>query len=153
MFMHLPQISSLTGTNPVSPSQKRPEKRIIIPIHQLLAIYQYTHLSGESHALLDLRNGQSGVQSLRARPRAVQDGVASVQAHAVVEGVLALGGLLVTRIVDPSVGLEEHGWSEVLLGVPPVGWAGCAAASAENALVEAVELAAVGDGLTVFLAL
>ena len=47
--------------------------------------------------------------------------MASVQAHAVVEGVLALGLLLITRVGDPAVGLEEDGGSEILLLVPPIG--------------------------------
>jgi len=50
--------------------------------------------------------------------------VAAVDAHAVVEGSLALGGLLVTGIGQPAEGLEKDGGSEVLLTVPPVGWAG-----------------------------
>lgn len=75
---------------------------------------------GECHALLDLSDRKSRVEALRARPRAVENGVASVQAHAVVEGVLALGLLLVTRVGDPAVGLKEDGRTEVLLLVPPV---------------------------------
>jgi hypothetical protein len=82
-------------------------------------------------------------------PRAVENGVASVQAHAVVEGVLALGLLLVTRVGDPAVRLEENGRSEVLLLVPPVGRARCRAAGAENTFVETVELLAVLLGLAV----
>lgn len=105
---------------------------------------------GESHALLDLSNRQRRVQALRACPRAVENGVASVQAHAVVKRILTLGLLLVTRVGNPAVRLEEHGGSKVLLLVPPVRWAGCRAASAENAFVETVELLAVFLGLTVF---
>ena len=108
---------------------------------------------GESHALLDLSNRQGGVQALGACPRAVENGVASVQAHAVVEGVLALGLPLVTRIGDPAVRLEENGRSKVLLLVPPVRGAGCRAAGAENAFVETVELLAVLLGLAVLTAL
>ena len=103
----------------------------------------------ESHALLDLSNRQRRVQALGACPRAVENGVASVQAHAVVEGVLALGLLLITRVGDPAVRLEENGGSEVLLLVPPVGRAGCGAAGAENAFVETVKLLAVLLGLAV----
>ena len=73
--------------------------------------------------------------------------MASVQAHAVVKGVLALGLLLVSRVCDPSVGLEEDSGAEVLLLVPPVGWARGRAAGAENAFVESVELLAVFLGL------
>ena len=77
----------------------------------------------ESHALLDLGNRQRRVQALWTRPTAVEDGVATVQTHAVVECVLALGRALVTGIGDPAIGLEEDGWAEVLFAVPPVGWA------------------------------
>ena len=80
--------------------------------------------SSESHTLLDLSDSQRRVQALGARSRAVEDGVASVQAHAVVERILALGRLLVSRVGDPAVGLQEHGRAEVLFLVPPVRGAG-----------------------------
>lgn len=79
--------------------------------------------------------------------------MASVQAHAVVEGVLALVGLFVTGVGDPAVRLHQHGGAEVLLAVPPVGWAGGRAAGAEDALVEAVKLAALLLRLAVLAAL
>ena len=69
--------------------------------------------------------------------------MATVHAHAVVEGVLALRSLLVSAVGDPAVGLQKHGWAQVLLAVPPVGWARGAAAGAQDALVQTVELAAV----------
>jgi hypothetical protein len=81
------------------------------------------NLLGESHALLDFGNCQCWVQSLGARPRAVENRVASVQAHTVVERILSLGLLLVSRVGDPAVRLEQDGGAEVLLLVPPVGWA------------------------------
>lgn len=46
--------------------------------------------------------------------------MASVHAHAVVKGVQALGLLLVSRVGDPSVRLEEDSRTKVLLLVPPV---------------------------------
>ena len=46
--------------------------------------------------------------------------MASVQAHAVVEGVLSLGLLLISRVGDPSVRLEEDSGAKVLLLIPPV---------------------------------
>jgi hypothetical protein len=82
-----------------------------------------SHLS-KGHALLDLGNRKRRVQSLGACPRAVENSVASVQAHAVVQGVLALGLLLVTRVGDPAVGLKKHSGAEVLFLVPPVRGAG-----------------------------
>jgi hypothetical protein len=46
--------------------------------------------------------------------------VASVQAHAVVESILALALLLVTGVGDPAVRLEEDGGAKVFFLVPPV---------------------------------
>lgn len=74
----------------------------------------------ESHALLNLGNGERRVKTLGAGPAAVEDSVAAVQAHAVVEAVHALSGLLVARVGNPAVGLHEDGGAEVLLAVPPV---------------------------------
>lgn len=97
----------------------------------------------KSHRLLDLLDRLAGIQPLRTRPRAVQDGVAPVQAHAVVQHLLALGRALVARVGEPAVRLQEHGGAEVLLAVPPVRGARGRAAGAEDAFVEAVELLAV----------
>ena len=79
--------------------------------------------------------------------------MAAVHGHAVVERRLALHLLLVTGIRQPSVGLEENGWAKVLLRVPPVGWAGCGATGAKNALVETIELLALLNRLEIFLSL
>lgn len=57
----------------------------------------------EGHALLDLSDGESRVEALGAGPAAVEDSVATVQAHAVVEAVHALGSPLVTGVGDPAV--------------------------------------------------
>jgi hypothetical protein len=78
----------------------------------------------DSQHLLDLGNGATGVQTLGASPCAVENGVATVDTHAVVESSLALSGLLITGIGQPAEGLEQNGGTEVLLAVPPVGWAG-----------------------------
>ena len=79
--------------------------------------------------------------------------MAAVQAHGVVEGGLALALALVARVGEPPVRLQQDGGAQVLLRVPPVGWARCRAAGAQNALVQAVQLPAVGLGLTVLTAL
>ena len=59
-------------------------------------VLQNTFPLCKRQALLDLCNCLSGIQSFRTRPATVQDGVASVQAHAVVESFLSLGGAFVT---------------------------------------------------------
>lgn len=106
--------------------------------------------SSKRHRLLNLRNRLAGIQPLRARPRAVQNRVTPVQTHAVVEHLLALRFVLVAGVGEPAVGLEEDGGAEVLFAVPPVGGAGCRAASTKDAFVEPVELFAVFWGLSVF---
>jgi hypothetical protein len=100
--------------------------------------------------LLDLGNGETRVKTLRAGSRAVENGVASVQAHRVVERGLALSNLLVTRIGEPSVRLEENGGSKVFFSVPPVRRARSGAAGTENTLVKTIKLLAVGNALSVF---
>ena len=87
------------------------EKKIPTP-------FLYPHLCGQH--LLGLGDGATGVQTLGAGPCAVENGVAAVDAHAVVESGLALGGALVTRVGQPAVRLEEDGGAQVLLAVPPV---------------------------------
>ena len=107
-----------------------------------------TNLVSSQH-LLDLGNSKSRVQTLGAGSRAVKDGVATVYAHAVIQGVLSFGGLLVTGVGQPTVGLEEDGGAKVFLAVPPVRRAGGGAAGAENAFVQTVELLALLGALTV----
>lgn len=79
--------------------------------------------------------------------------MAPVQAHAVVQRLLALGLVLVARVGEPAVGLEKHGGAEVFFAVPPVRGAGGGAAGAKDAFVEPVELLAVCGRLAVFEAL
>lgn len=79
--------------------------------------------------------------------------MATVYGHRVVESGLAGHLVLVSGICEPSVGLHENGWAEVLLRVPPVGWARCRAASAQNALVKTIQLLAVLLALQVLLTL
>ena len=105
------------------------------------------------HLPLDLGDGQARVEALGACPGAVEDGVATIQAHRVVEGVLALRRALVARVDEPTVRLQQDGGAEVLLRVPPVRRAGRRAARAQNALVEAVELLPVRLALPILFSL
>ena len=110
-------------------------------------------LRTNGHLLLNLRNGLARVQTLGAGACAVENGVATVQAHAVLEVGLALGLALVARVGEPAVALQQDRGAEVLFRVPPVRRARGRAASAENAFVQAVELLSVFLALAVFLAL
>src|SRR5690606_19569073 len=95
------------------------------------------------HQLLDLRDRQGRVQALRAGPRAVHDGVATVQLERVLEVVQARTGVLVARVHDPAVGLQQDRRAQVALAAPPVARAAGRAAGAREALVQAVQLLAV----------
>src|SRR5690606_12198756 len=76
-------------------------------------------------------------------PRAVHDGVAAVELERVLEVVESRTGVFVAGVDDPAVGLEQDRGAEVAIAVPPVAGARGAAAGAQDALVQAVELGAV----------
>ena len=99
--------------------------------------------------LLELGDGQTGVKVLGASVRAVEDSVAPIESHGVVEPSHSLARELISAVDDPAVSLHENGGSEVVLGVPPVGGAGGHAAGAEDALVHAVEFGSIFLGLEV----
>ena len=81
---------------------------------------------------------------------AVHDGMTPVE----LEGIVELGetflGMIVTRVLNPPIGLHKDGRSEVLVGIPPVRRARRRAASAEDALVHTVKLGPVLSTLEVF---
>lgn len=152
--------SIITTTSLSKPSPPVPNHREArLPTHTrpnpINSFFNSRSLSPHSkrHLLLDLGNGQTRVEPLGARPRAVENRVAAVQAHRVVEGVLALLVALVARVDEPAVRLQQDGRAQVLLRVPPVRRARGRAARAQDALVQPVELLAVGLALAVFLAL
>jgi len=91
----------------------------------------------------DLCDRFGGVEAFRTGACAVEDRVAAIQAHFVLELLLPLGRLAIPGIGHPSVSLHERRGAEVLVLVPPVGRAGGGAAGAEDAFVEPVELLAV----------
>jgi len=79
--------------------------------------------------------------------RTVEDGVATIQAHLILKLLLTMCFIGISRVSDPTVGLHESSWAEVLVLVPPVGWTGGRTTCAEDALVETVKFPAVFRGL------
>lgn len=96
------------------------------------------------HELLDLGNGQARVQALGTSLGAVHDGVATVDGEVVLKFGQSFVAELVARVNDPSVGLQEDGRAQVLVRVPPVRGTRGRTACAQDALVETVDLLAVG---------
>lgn len=72
------------------------------------------------HRLFDLGNGLGRVKSLGTYSGAVHDRMTPVQTHRVFQHRLAFLLALVPRIGQPAIGLQQHGRTEVLFGVPPV---------------------------------
>lgn len=89
---------------------------------------------------LNLRNGASWIQTLGTGASAVHDSVATVNAEGILQLAQTLRGVLVTRVDDPAIGLHQHSRAQILLGIPPVRWARRGAASAQNALVQTIQL-------------
>ena len=90
-----------------------------------------------SELKLELGNRLSRVETLGARPGAVKDGVAPVQTHLVLELLLALHLVGITRISNPSVGRHERRGAKVDVLIPPITWARRRAAGAQDAFVHA----------------
>src|SRR4051812_31594932 len=73
-------------------------------------------------------NGFAGIQALRASLGAVEDGVAAIDPEGVLELVEALARRLVPAVIDPAGRLDQRGWPEEALGIPPIARAGRRAA-------------------------
>ena len=60
-------------------------------------------LASESHILLNLLDGFCRIQTLWTSSRAVENGVASVQAHAVIQHLLPFRVALITGVNEPTI--------------------------------------------------
>ena len=110
----------------------------------------WSHLPLDEHHL-DLGDGLGGVEALRAGLGAIHDGVAAVEPERVLKIVEPLAGCLVAAVHDPAVRLQQHGRPEEALAGPPIAGTAGAAAGAENAFVQSVDLGAVRGRLLPFL--
>src|SRR6185503_18242251 len=86
-----------------------------------LAMYRYPPLSAalDQH-LFDVGNRLSGVKPLRARPRAIENGVTPVEPVWIFKIVEALASCLVTTIRQPAPRLKQHRRAQEAICVPPV---------------------------------
>jgi len=106
-------------------------------------------LSHEDH-FLHFTDGETGIQTLGAGSGAVHDGVAFIDRPFVVHLVETLVQIFVPAVDHPPVGLHENCRSKVLVTMPPVAWTRGTTACTQDALVQAVQLSPVFDGLQVF---
>lgn len=109
--------------------------------------------STHSHVLLDLSNRLGRVQTLRACPRAVENSVATVEGESVLQLLTTLIAVGITRVSHPAVSLHQNSGAEVSILVPPVRRARSRAAGTQNALVQAIKVAALFRALQIFLTL
>jgi hypothetical protein len=85
--------------------------------------------------LLDIGDRFSGIQSLGTGPRAIENGVASIEPERIFEIIEPLTCSFVAAIDDPAGRLKENSGSEEPVAIPPVTRAARGAAETENALV------------------
>src|SRR5262249_54503707 len=78
-----------------------------------------SHLPLDHHAS-DLGDGLGRVEALGAGFGAIHDCVAAVEPERILEIVEAVAGRLVAAVFEPAVGLQQRGWSEEALAVPPI---------------------------------
>jgi len=99
---------------------------------------------------LEVDDGFGRIQALGATVGAVHDAVAAVQLHGVIDPGKAFRCEFITGVCDPTVRLHKDCRAQVVLRIPPVRGAGGHAARTQNALIHAVELGPVSNGLKVF---
>ena len=90
---------------------------------------------------------RAGLRPFGTGARAVHDGVAAVEPEGIFELVETLARVLVARVDNPPVGLEQDRGTEEAFRVPPVARASGRTAGAEYALIESVQVGALFSGL------
>ncbi|RMR95123.1 hypothetical protein ALP76_05479 [Pseudomonas savastanoi pv. glycinea] len=90
------------------------------------------------------------VKAFRAHVDAVHDAAAAEHAERVIKRSQTFIGAGVTAVSQETVGLQQRSRTQELVGVPPEGRAGSRAASAQNALVQTIELFALFRSLQTF---
>ena len=78
--------------------------------------------------------------------------MAAIETEGILELVKALAGHLVAAVGQPAISLEQNRRTKEFVAVPPVRRTAGGAASAQNALVEAIELCAIFGRLQPLLA-
>jgi hypothetical protein len=69
--------------------------------------------------------------------------VAAIEPIRVFEVIEPVARRFVPAVDQPAIGLEEDGWAEEAISIPPMTGTSRGAAKAENALVKAVDLAPI----------
>ena len=93
--------------------------------------------------LLDVGNGLSRIQMFGTNLGAIHNRVASIQLEGIIQFFQSLFGGTITRILNPTIGLHQHGWSQILVCIPPVTRARGGAAGTQDTFVHAIQLGPV----------
>lgn len=78
---------------------------------------------------------------------AIHDSMTLECRERVVHAMKTFGGVVITRIDDPSVRLHQNGWAEIFVGVPPIRWTRGGATCAENTLVKTIQTITLDSAL------
>jgi hypothetical protein len=73
----------------------------------------------------------------------IHDSMTSIQFEGIIKFRQPLLCVSIPRILNPTISLHQHCWSEVLIRIPPVGRTGSAAARAKDAFVHTVQFGPV----------
>jgi len=106
-----------------------------------------------SHLQLHLRDGFAGVETLGARPGAIENCVASIQAESVLHLLLTFCAHGIPRICHPPICSHKGRRAKVLILVPPVARTRGRTARAQDTFIPAVKLFALINGLEVLLSI
>ena len=99
-----------------SSSQGTPDVRLNLVFGGFCGSLHLLHEDG----FFNLDDGFCRIQSFGTSLRAVHDGMASVQTKGVVQLLESRLPCLIATVHDPARSLQENGWSQILLVVPPV---------------------------------
>lgn len=102
------------------------------------------------HGLFDFGNCFGWVESLWASLGTVKNSMASINRERILHPSPPLRSHLISTISHPSVRLQQHRRSQVLIRIPPVRRAACRAARTKDTFVETVKFFTVLDRLQVF---
>src|SRR6516225_2340158 len=99
---------------------------------------------------LNFGDGLGRIEAFGASLGAIENGVAAIQSKRVFEIIEPRPGRFIAAVDDPAARLQQRGGPEIAIAVPPIAGAAAAAAGAQDALVETVELGAIFLALAPF---
>ncbi len=80
----------------------------------------------------DAGNSLARIQTFWAGLGAVHDSMTAIKGKSVIQSIQTFIRLVIAAVSDPTIGLQQHCWSQIFLAVPPIAWACCGAAETQD---------------------